>query len=77
MGRFLLPLLLIAFGIYGLAHEAAISEKLVELVSMYPPDLAHQTALRRCFEEDRNFNRSSATARAACYRKYLRPDPDL
>ena len=71
MGRFLFPLLLIALGVYGIVRHDAINE---ELASMYPQDPARQAALQRCFDDDRLFNRFSATARAACYQKYLQID---
>jgi len=73
MGRFLLPLLVIALDVYWLVHEDAINDE--ELASMEPQDPARQAALPRCFEEDRIFNRFRAAARAACYQKFLRPDP--
>ena len=75
MARFLLPLLLIGLGVYGLLHEDAIKDELIALTAIFPQDPAHQAALRRCFEEDRTFNRFSAAARAACYQKFLWPYP--
>jgi hypothetical protein len=66
--RFLFPLLLIAAGIFGLLEHDAINE---QWAAMYPEDPARQTALSRCYEEDRLFNRFSATARTICYQKYL------
>ena len=68
MRRFLFPLLLLALGFAGLAERDAINE---EWAAMYPADGARQAALEHCYQEDRLFNRFSATARAACYQKYL------
>jgi hypothetical protein len=68
MGRFLFPLVLIGLGIYGLVEHEAITDT---LTGLFPEDLARQTALKHCFEENRFFNRFSVTARTACYEKYL------
>ena len=68
MRRFLFPLLLLALGFAGLAERDAINE---EWAAMYPADGARQAALEHCYQEDRLFNRFSATARATCYQKYL------
>jgi hypothetical protein len=38
---------------------------------MYPHEPARQVALSHCTTEDSWFNRFSASARAACYKKYL------
>jgi hypothetical protein len=80
MKRFLFPLFLIALGIFGIVEHAAIND---QIVAMYPDDSVHQTALARCYQENHLFNRFSATARAACYQKYLpvdvttTPSPDV
>jgi hypothetical protein len=68
MKRLFFPLLLIALGVAGLVEHDAINNA---WQGMFPQDPARQAALSRCSEDDRFFNRLSATARAACYQKYL------
>lgn len=68
MDRFWLPLLLVAIGVIGLAAHEDINS---QWSAMYPDDPARQTALANCTTEDSWFNRFSAKARFACYRKYL------
>jgi hypothetical protein len=68
MRKLLFPLSLIGLGIYGLAEQTTITDL---LTATFPQNLARQAALRHCFADDRYFNRSSATARTACYEKYL------
>ena len=68
MKRFLFPLFLIALGILGITEHDAITG---QWTAMYPQDGARQDALQQCYEENQQFNRFSATARANCYQKYL------
>lgn len=68
MARFLFPLFLIALGIVGLVEHDAVN---AEWAAMYPQDAARQNALARCAQDNTLFNRFSASAREACYQKYM------
>ena len=71
MARFLFPLVLLALGIFGLVEHDAIND---QWAAMYPEDTALQAALSHCTQDNFLFNRFSASARAACYQKYLQPE---
>jgi hypothetical protein len=64
----IVPVLLIAAGVVGIAQHDAIDQ---QWAAIFPDNPARQTALTRCFEEDHLFNRFSAAARGACYQKWL------
>jgi hypothetical protein len=68
MNRLFFPLILITLGVAGIAGQDAIN---AQWVAMYPHEPARQLALSHCTTEDSWFNRFSASARAACYKKYL------
>jgi hypothetical protein len=72
MKRFLFPLFLIALGILGITEHDAITG---QWTAMYLQDAARQDALQQCYEENQQFNRFSATARANCYQKYYLQSP--
>src|SRR5215472_18813697 len=62
------PVLVMAAGVVGIVWHDDMAN---QWAAMFPDDPARQTALHRCFEEDRLFNRFSSEARAACYQKWL------
>lgn len=58
-------LILIAFG--AIDFDNVVDE----WRAMYPGDPAHRDALHLCYENDLQFNRMSAKARADCYSQWV------
>src|ERR1700676_4985223 len=65
-----LAVLLVAASVTGVVERDEIVKLWTEI---NPGEPARQTALARCYFENYDFNRFTATARTSCYQKWLQP----